>query len=161
MLGIPYALFGTEPAGYHLFNLSLHLINTVLVYRLLRVLGAGCVSATLGMGVYGSYPTHFTPLVWIAGIQELAVTLFVLISILAFVAWLRQLSNLWKYVMALVGYSAALLSKETAIFFASVVGRDRLCHASLAPSRRTMEKSRSQPIGLCACLSGLLGGPPR
>jgi len=116
MLGIPYALFATEPVGYHFFNLGLHLINTLLVYCMLRTLGAGRISATLGMGVYGSYPAHFTPLVWVAGIQELSVTFFVLVSVLAFTAWSRQLSSTWKYILAIISYGAALLSKETAIF---------------------------------------------
>jgi hypothetical protein len=115
LLGIPFGLFQTSPVGYHVFNLGLHLINTLLVYRLLRALKAAPLSATLGAGVYGFYPAQLTPLVWIAGIQELSVALFLLLSSLAFVAWCRAPRRVVFYGLCLAGYAAALLCKETAV----------------------------------------------
>lgn len=115
MLGIPYALFATSPVGYHLFNLGLHLANSLLVYRLLRSLGSGLAGGWLGMSIYGLHPAHFTPLAWVSGIQELSVTFFVLLSALEFLAWLRSPNERWHYAISLISYAAALLSKEIAI----------------------------------------------
>jgi hypothetical protein len=115
LLGIPFELFQTSAVGYHVFNLGLHLVNILLVYRLLRALGVAPLSATLGAGVYGFYPAHLTPLVWISGIQELSVALFLLLSSLAFLAWCREPRRLVYYGLSLAGYAAALLCKETAV----------------------------------------------
>lgn len=115
MLGIPFAAFGASALGYHLFNLGLHLISSTLVYRMLRRLGSRPGVAAFGMGIYTFYPANFTPVLWISGIQELSVTLFVLLSCLVYFSWLRRPRDLWRFGLALIAYLAALLSKETAI----------------------------------------------
>jgi hypothetical protein len=114
MLGIPYALFGTASEGYHLFILGLHLINVILVYHLMRSLSASRSSSLVAMCIYGFYPVHFTPIVWISGIQESSVSFFVLVASLAFIGWRRTPARVWRYGLAMVAYLAALLSKESA-----------------------------------------------
>jgi hypothetical protein len=115
MLGIPYGLFGTSVTGYHVFMLGLHLLNVVLVYRLLRDMGARFGSALLGMCVYGAYPVHFMPVVWISAIQELSATFFVLLTVLAFLGWRRKPTQSWRLALTLLAYTAAVLSKEVSI----------------------------------------------
>ena len=115
LLGIPFGIFQTSPLGYHVFNLSLHLVNTLLVFRLLKSLKTTALSAALGAGLYGFYPAHLTPLVWISGIQELSVALMILLTSLAFLAWSRQPRRLRYYGLSLVCYAIALLCKETAV----------------------------------------------
>jgi hypothetical protein len=115
MLSIPFFVSGTAPLGYHLFNMALHILNSILVYRLLRLLGFGVEGALAGMTVYGLYPAHFTPLSWVSGIQELSVAFYVLVSAILFLMHLHKPFNKWLYPGAIASYLAALLSKEVAL----------------------------------------------
>lgn len=115
MLSVPFFLSGTAAVGYHVFNIALHIVNSILVYRLLRIMGFSLESALVGMSVYGFYPAHFTPLSWVSGIQELSVAFYVLISAILFLMHLQKSFNKLLYLSAAASYLAALLSKEVAL----------------------------------------------
>jgi hypothetical protein len=92
--------WGTDPSGYHLHNLLLHLACAALVARLSRSLAAAALFLWL--------PTQATALHWVVGRLEL------LSAALA----LGALAARRRAAVALPLYAAALLAKESAALLA-------------------------------------------
>jgi len=110
---IQFRLFGLDPIGYHLVNMSLHLACVAGVYALgLRLTGSkGRAFATAVL--FGCASIAFTPLYWASGVIELATCALLLAATLAHLAAARRGPS-WRWLAALLGLGA-MLSKETAL----------------------------------------------
>ena len=109
---LEHKLWGFDPTGYHIVNVLLHLGNTLLVWHLMRRLsvpGAWVVAA-----VFAVHPLHVESVAWIIERKDVLSGLFYLAAALA---WLRftERPNPRRYVVSLVLYVAALLSKSIAV----------------------------------------------
>ena len=109
---LEHKLWGLAPLGYHLVNVLLHLVNTVLVWRLLlrlAVPGAWAVAA-----VFAVHPLHVESVAWIIERKDLLSALFYLGAVLAWVRFTEAPAR-GRYGLALALYTAALLSKSIAV----------------------------------------------
>ena len=109
---LEHKLWGFDPTGYHIVNVLLHLANTLLVWHLMRRLsvpGAWVVAA-----VFAVHPLHVESVAWIIERKDVLSGLFYLAATLA---WMRfaERPNPRRYVVSLVLYVAALLSKSIAV----------------------------------------------
>ena len=73
-----------NPSGYHTVSLGLHLINTWLVWLVLRRLRLGSAIPLAGAMLFAVHPLAAQPVSWIAQQPILLATTFSLLSILAF-----------------------------------------------------------------------------
>ncbi|HKI13138.1 MAG TPA: tetratricopeptide repeat protein [Candidatus Acidoferrum sp.] len=107
------AVGGAHPFGYHLFNLLLHAVVTLLLYLVLRKLlesvQQGATIAWLAALLFAVHPIHSEAVASIVGRFELLAAGFLL------AAWLLHLRDL--PVLALVCFVLALMSKESAVAF--------------------------------------------
>ncbi len=109
---LEHKLWGLEPFGYHLFNVLLHAVNTVLVWRLmlkLAVPGALAIAA-----VFAVHPLHVESVAWIIERKDLLSALFYLSAVLM---WIRftEAPHPWRYSAALVLFTAGMLSKSIVV----------------------------------------------
>ena len=122
LLKLSYALNWTldaGPFGFHLFNVLVHAINTVLVYRLLRALRdrrAGADWAPIvGAMLFALHPVQTEAVTYVSGRSVSLMGLFYLCSAMT---WLRadRTANppAWRALSAAL-FGAALLVKETAV----------------------------------------------
>jgi tetratricopeptide (TPR) repeat protein len=110
------ALWGLNPAGYHLTNLVWHLLATFLVYQLaLRTTGQ-LVAAWTGAMLFSVLPAHTEAIGWIQGRVDLVSTAFALLALLALVRARDQNGPAgWPWAgLAGLAFLAALLAKESA-----------------------------------------------
>ena len=115
-------IWGTRPFGYHLTNVLLHALNAFLVFKLAAgVLQAQNIeprkqriAAIAAAALFLLHPSHSEAVVWISGRADLLATLFVLASVLSYLAY--EARNQPFYVGAsLALFAIALLAKESAI----------------------------------------------
>ena len=109
---LEHKLWGFDPTGYHIVNVLLHLVNTLLVWHLLRrstVLGAWVVAA-----VFALHPLHVESVAWVIERKDVLSGLFYLAAALMWMRFVEQ-PRPQRYTWSLTLYAAALLSKSIAI----------------------------------------------
>ena len=109
------ALSGLNPAGYYVVNLILHLANVALVMRLTREFtgsrNVAWIAGALFAGTYGSYGDAIA---WISGRTGPLADLFMLGSVITYGSFVES-GRSRDYALALMCFTLALLSKETAV----------------------------------------------
>ena len=117
-----YKEFGTDPLGWHMSSLLLHLGNAVLVYFLALRLTRMRFASLAGALLFGLHPVQVENVAWPSACTELLGSLLMLASFLCYLrsldAWARRL--LWLSGAALL-YALAILTKETAIILPALI----------------------------------------
>ena len=104
-------LWGLNPAGYHLVNVVLHIVNALLLWRLLARLEAP--GAWLVAAVFAVHPVHVESVAWVIERKDLLSGLFYLTACLV---WTRggALPRLWSrdYSLSLGLFALGMLCKS-------------------------------------------------
>jgi Tfp pilus assembly protein PilF len=125
-LGADYVVWGMDPRGYHLTNLSIHLANAVLVYLTCRRLleriqpkGAPFVAA-VAAALFAVHPLRVESVAWVTERRDVLSLFFALLATLAYLKHVEQ-STGWKwYGLTCLSFAAALLSKASVVTLPAV-----------------------------------------
>lgn len=113
-------LFGTDAGAYHVTNLVLHMANTVLVFELFRRMTNETGPSAFVAAVFAAHPLHVESVAWIAERKDVLSTFFWVLTILAYVAYVRRPA--WtRYAAMLVLYAFALMSKPMVVTLPAVL----------------------------------------
>ncbi len=127
-----YQVFGMNPWGWHLVNLTLHSMNAVMVFLLASFfMGEGPIDGIRAGGdngplgppiaffaalVFALHPINSEVVSWVGAIPELVYTLFLLIAFYLYIrAGEAGQKRVLRYVISVFCFFIALLSKETAM----------------------------------------------
>lgn len=121
LLATQYKLWGQNPTGYHAVNLILHIINGLLLWRLLLRLGLGCPA--LGALLWSLHPLCVASVAWISEIKNLISTTFCLSAAIMFVRFddsarssaQPTVTPTYRYAAALILFVLALLAKTATV----------------------------------------------
>lgn len=120
---VDFWLYGTNPVGYHLTNIALHLFSSFFVYLLALELVPGErkreIAITAG-AIFALYPVHPEAVTWIAGRVDLIAAVFYLPAVIFFLRWLRTDARLYL-ALSLTAFILSLLGKEMAIALPGVL----------------------------------------
>ncbi len=127
---LDYRFSGSNPAGYHLTNIVIHSLNTLLVFilalTLIRLSGESrikfkevCLSMALPAAfiaafIFGLHPLRVESVVWISERKDVLCTFFFLLSLVFHISYISK-GSARGYVLALVFFIFALLSKPMAV----------------------------------------------
>lgn len=117
---VEYHFFGLAPLIYHLDNLLLHLVNVVLVYLFIALLGGGGWLAAAVALFFGLHPLHVESVAWVAERKDLLYTAFFLSGLIAYL-YFRRTGNRWLYLAALALCLFSLGAKVMAVSFPLVL----------------------------------------
>ena len=109
---LEHQLWGLRPAGYHAVNIFLHLLNCLLLWRLLlrlQVPGAVLIAA-----VFAVHPLHVESVAWIIERKDVLSALFYLGAVLVWVRFVEA-PRAGSYLLAVVLFTAGLLSKSVVV----------------------------------------------
>jgi tetratricopeptide (TPR) repeat protein len=111
---LEHLLWGLNPAGYHWVNLLLHVVNALLVWRLLARLAVP--GAWLAAAIFALHPVQVESVAWVTELKNVLMLFFFLLTLLAWVEYLDEKTRRrWRfYALALVCYAPALCAKTTA-----------------------------------------------
>ncbi|HET7698403.1 MAG TPA: tetratricopeptide repeat protein [Vicinamibacterales bacterium] len=108
------SLFGTNPGPYHVVSLILHAANTLLLFELLRrATGAPGRSAFVA-AAFAAHPLHVESVAWVTERKDVLSTLFLLLTTLAYVGYVRR-PSLARYTGVMALFACALMSKPMVV----------------------------------------------
>ncbi|MDX9702702.1 MAG: tetratricopeptide repeat protein [Candidatus Auribacterota bacterium] len=111
---LDYAIWKLNPFGYHLTNLILHYITSILIYIFFCTLLKHRIQAFITAIIFLIHPVQVEAVAWISGRGNM---LYAILSILSLTAFLRYLTlpDKKSIIHALIWYTMALFAKETAV----------------------------------------------
>ena len=116
---ICYHFFGPISFGFHLVNLVFHAGVVLLLFALTERLFGDRLLALSAAGLFALHPIHTESVAWIAGLPDLELSFFFLLTFLCYLRLERADSARgasWKlHAPVLASYVLALLSKEQAL----------------------------------------------
>ncbi len=109
-----YAINGLDPFWFHLTNLLLHIINTLLVFTFIRKLLNSESMGLLVMLLFGLHPLHVESVAWVTERKDVLYSFFFLLSLNLYTRYYlkNKLSHYW---LSFVFFILALLSKVSAV----------------------------------------------
>jgi len=116
-----YQLFGMHAPAYYAVMILLHTLNVWLIYALGIWPMLGFDLSAWAAAFFAVYEGHQEAIMWFSGSAEPLMLLFGLLSLLAWIAFLQRRGWPW-YGASLIFFCLALLSKESAIILAPLIG---------------------------------------
>lgn len=108
-------LFGLIVPWWHLSSLLLFLVSIFLVYRLGLLVLKEPWPAAIGTLIFSFHPIHVEPVCYITAASDLLVTIFVLLSFLAYYQFRERSPRIGYLVLSAFAGALAVLSKETGL----------------------------------------------
>jgi tetratricopeptide (TPR) repeat protein len=143
-------LWGDSTAGYHVANVALHVLASLLAWRLFTRLGIRF--GWVGAAVIALHPLAVESVAWIAEFKNELSLVFLLVAANGYVASEKGGSRR-SYVTALVAFVLALLSKSTVVMFPVAC----LCYDLWERGRIVLrDLLRAAPFFLASLLLGLV-----
>ncbi len=103
-------LYGVWAGGYHLTNVLLHLLNTLLLFWVLtRMTGSPWRSGLVG-ALFALHPLHVESVAWIAQRKDVLSTFFWMLTLLFYVRYTER-PGWFRYGWVLLAYVLGLMSK--------------------------------------------------
>ncbi len=124
---VEHAFFNWDPYYFHLVNLCLHILNSILVMVLARKLSNNNFFVTAFTAIlFAIHPFHVEPVAWVSGRKDLLCTLFFILGLLAYLDYIQasgedRRRRTTKYILTLVFFIFSFLSKATAAAFLAVM----------------------------------------
>lgn len=112
---IEYKLSGLNPAVYHLNNIILHLINTLLVFYFIFLLTSRFEIASVVSLLFAVHPMHVESVTWIAERKDVLYSLFYLGSLISYIFYKQKGLQTKFYIFSIVLFIFSLLSKSMAV----------------------------------------------
>jgi tetratricopeptide (TPR) repeat protein len=103
-------LFGANPGRMHLVNLILHLANTLLIFAVLKKMTGALWPSAFVAAAFAIHPMHVESVAWIAERKDVLSTLFLLLTLAAYVSYVRR-RGLVRYVLTVLLFTSGLLAK--------------------------------------------------
>ena len=110
---------GRNPMGYHLTNIIFHLLASGLFFKFLLLLGHPRKQSMFFGSLFTCHPVLTHAVAFIPGRYETVLAILALGSVISFIKYLEKPNWLWLHGLL---FTAALLSKETAVIIPAICG---------------------------------------
>lgn len=155
-LWIDYALFKSHLWAYHLQNLSIHFLNSLLVLKLGSELGLGNRVSRWAALIFSVAAINFEAVMWPAARFDLLATLFTLLATFCFLRYQKRHSP--SYLLLSLGcFVLGVLNKESGYCFPLIAALLTLPFGDLSDSRLSRRKG-GYAILFVALVGALLVG---
>jgi len=111
-----WQVFGSVPLGYHIVSIVMNGVIVLLVFFLTRRLFHDDALSFIAATIFALHPVHTESVAWVAGVTDLELTLFYLLTFWLFLDLSRVgRPGLWiRRILMAASFGLALLSKEQA-----------------------------------------------
>ena len=158
-------LYGLNPAGHHLTNLAIHLLNVALLFWALQQMTGALWRSAFVAALFALHPLNIESVAWIAERKNVLSTTFWILTIWAYVKYTRH--RTWKnYSLIIIAFVLGLLAKPMGVtlpfvlllldywplnrFNKTEVARRQIADESSTDSTRTFLLSETSPLSHAA-----------
>jgi tetratricopeptide (TPR) repeat protein len=103
-------LFGANPGRMHLMNVILHLVNTLLLFAILKKMTGALWPSAFVAAAFALHPMHVESVAWITERKDVLSTLFFLLTLAAYAGYVRR-PTVFRYITALAAFALGLMAK--------------------------------------------------
>ncbi len=109
-----YNLHGLNPGGYHLTNLILHILSTLLLFWLFNRMTGDIWKSALVAALFALHPLHVETVAWVSKRKDVLSTLFWMLTLCLYVYYTEK-PAIKRYLLVLFSFVLALLSKPMVV----------------------------------------------
>ena len=109
-----YQIAGAVPFSFHLANILLNIVVVLLVFSVVRRLSGERVGL-VAAGLFALYPLHTESVAWVAGVTDLELAVFYLLTFLIYLRRSESSKGYGGQAALCASFVLALLSKEQAM----------------------------------------------
>jgi len=109
-LMLDYQIFGLNPSGYHLVNLFFHVLNTILLFLILRRMTKKLWPSAFVAVLFAIHPLHVESVAWIAERKDVLSTFFWMLTMGAYSYYVEH-RGLRRYFFVLLFFVLGLMAK--------------------------------------------------
>lgn len=113
-------LYGMNPRGHHLTSLLLHVVNTVLLFEVLRRMTGSTWRSAAVAALFGLHPTHVESVAWVAERKDVLSGLFWILTMGAWHRYVQEPSRR-RYGVVMLCLALGLLSKPMVVTLPAVL----------------------------------------
>lgn len=103
-------IYKLNAGGYHVTNLWLHIVNSLLLYYFFRRTTGDIWPAALVALLFAIHPLHVESVAWITERKDVLSTLFWLLTMLTYYHYVRT-PGTWRYLAVLIIFMAGIMAK--------------------------------------------------
>jgi protein O-mannosyl-transferase len=103
-------LFGVAAGLHHFINVLFHIANTLLLFWVLFRMTAAWGQSAFVAGMFAVHPLHVESVAWIAERKDVLSTLLFMLTLLAYIAYLRRPAPR-RYLLLVGSFALALMAK--------------------------------------------------
>ncbi len=104
-------IHGIAPFGFHLTNLLLHIINSLLLLFVLTRFSGSFWPAALAAAVFSLHPLKVESVAWVTERKDLLSGLFFFLTLAAYYGW-QSKQGWWRYFLVFLSLALGLLAKQ-------------------------------------------------
>lgn len=136
------SLFGMTPGRHHVTSVAWHVLNTLLLFGLLRAMTGAVWRSAFVAGLFAVHPAHVESVAWIAERKDVLSAFFWLATTWAYMRWVRRPSAR-RYGAVVLLFVLGLMAKPMLVtlpFVLLLLDAWPLARVSVTWRRRVMEK---------------------
>lgn len=103
-------LYGLNPKGHHFNNLLIHILNTLLLFQILKRSTVSLWQSAFISALFAIHPLHVEPVAWISSRKDVLSTFFWMLTMLAYIHYAER-PGINRYLLVLLSLSMGLMSK--------------------------------------------------
>ena len=109
-------LHDIDAGKHHLTSIILHLLNTIILFILLRKMTGAKLRSAFAAAIFAAHPINVDPVIWISERKTLLSGFFWLSGFLAYYYYTKK-SNILRYLSVLIFFTLGILSKPVMATF--------------------------------------------
>jgi tetratricopeptide (TPR) repeat protein len=107
---LDWQLFGSKPAGHHLTNLIFHIVNTLLLFIVLKQMTHRLWPSAFVAALFALHPLHVESVAWVAERKDVLSTFFWMLTMWAYLRYVKH-PGVARYLLTLLTFALGLMAK--------------------------------------------------
>lgn len=107
---LDYQLFGPKPGMFHFINLLFHVLNTLLLFFVLKLMTKNVWKSAVVAALFSLHPLHVESVAWISQRKDVLSTLFWILTMWGYYVYIKN-PDIKRYFIGIFCFTLGLMAK--------------------------------------------------